>query len=197
MDDKKRCSWAEKDPEYIRYHDEEWGVPLREDRRHFEKLVLEAFQAGLSWITILKKRDNFREAFDNFDFEKVAKYDEEKIQSLMKDAGIVRNERKIRAAVENAKAFQRVREEFGTFDNYIWSFVKGKPKDGKRRSMRDVPVFTPLSDRISKDLKKRGFKFVGKTMMYSYMQSTGMINDHVLGCFRHDEVNELGKFNKE
>lgn len=197
MEDKKRCRWLTKDPDYIFYHDKEWGVPIRDDRRHFEKLILETFQAGLNWLTILKKRENFRKAFDDFDFDKVAEYDEEKIQSLLTDSGIIRNEKKIRAAVNNAKAFQKIREEFGTFNEYIWNFVDGKPKDGKRYSRRNVPIFTPLSNRIAKDLKNRGFSFVGKTMMYAYMQSAGLINDHVLSCFRHDEVNELHDFSKE
>jgi len=170
------------------YHDKEWGVPIHNDRKLFEFLLLEGFQAGLSWRTILYKRQNFRKAFDNFDFNKIANYDKRKINSLMKDAGIIRNQLKINSAVSNAKAFLEVRKEFGTFDKYIWSFVNGKPIKNKFKSLKEIPARTELSDLISIDLKKRGFKFVGSTIIYAHMQATGMVNDHLKSCFRYNEL---------
>lgn len=187
-----RCAWAGNDPLYMAYHDQEWGVPVRDERMLFEFLILETFQAGLSWITILKKRKNFREAFDNFEYEKVAKYDDSKVEALMNNAGIVRNRFKINAAVSNAKAFMEVQKEFGTFEKYIWGFVDGKPIQNQCKTMADVPPNTSLSDKLSKDLKKRGFKFVGSTVVYAHMQATGMVNDHATDCFRYDEVAALG-----
>jgi DNA-3-methyladenine glycosylase I len=171
----------------IKYHDKEWGVPLRNDKKLFEFLLLEGFQAGLSWRTILYKRENFRKAFDNFDFNKVAMYDKRKINSLIKDAGIIRNQLKINSAVNNAKAFIAVRKEFGTFDKYIWGFVDKKPIKNKFKTLKELPARTELSDLISKDLKKRGFNFVGSTIIYAHMQATGMVNDHLITCFRYKE----------
>ena len=183
-----RCPGPLNDALYIKYHDKEWGVPVHNDRKLFEFLLLEGFQAGLSWRTILYKRQNFRKAFDNFDFNKVAKYDKRKINSLMKDAGIIRNKLKIESSVKNAKAFITVRKEFGTFDKYIWSFVNGKPIKNKFKSLKEIPARTELSDLISMDLKKRGFKFVGSTIIYAHMQATGMVNDHLKSCFRYNEL---------
>jgi DNA-3-methyladenine glycosylase I len=183
-----RCAWCGEDPLYVRYHDREWGVPVRSDRKLFEFLVLEGAQAGLSWITVLKKRPAYREAFDRFDFNKVARYNERRIQTLLHNPGIIRNQLKIRSAVANARAFIRVREEFGTFNKYIWSFVDGEPIRNYRRSLDEVPARTDLSDKISKDLKQRGFSFVGSTIIYAHMQATGMVNDHVIDCFRHSEL---------
>ena len=188
MDNKTRCPWPSDDKLMIKYHDKEWGVPLHNDKKLFEFLILEGFQAGLSWRTILHKRENFREAFDNFDFNKVAKYNRRKINSLMKDAGIIRNKLKIEGAVANAKAFIQVRKEFGTFDKYIWGFIDSKPIQNKFKSLKQLPAKTKLSDKISDDLKKRGFKFVGSTIVYAHMQATGMVNDHVVECFRNDEL---------
>jgi DNA-3-methyladenine glycosylase I len=185
-----RCPWAT-DELYIKYHDEEWGVPVHDDRRHFEMLILEGAQAGLSWSTILKKRENYREAFDRFDPEKVAEYGSEKIQELLANSGIVRNRLKVAAAVQNARSFLEAREEFGSFDEYIWKFVDGKPLQNKRRSLRETPARTRESDAMSKDLARRGFKFVGSTICYAYMQAIGMVNDHLVGCFRWKEVNRL------
>lgn len=184
MENKTRCAWCEKDDLYRKYHDEEWGVPVYDDPTLFEFLILETFQAGLSWYTVLAKRDSFRKAFDHFDYYKIANYTEEKIQELMLDAGIIRNQLKIRAAVSNAIAFMKVQEEFGSFSEYIWGFVDGKPIDNKLQSLKDIPATTPLSDAISKDLKKRGFKFVGSTVVYAHMQATGMVNDHVANCWK-------------
>jgi DNA-3-methyladenine glycosylase I len=180
---KIRCSWCEKDDLYRKYHDEEWGIPVYEDAKLFEFLILETFQAGLSWHTILKKRETFRKAFDNFDYQTIANYSEDKLQELMLDAGIIRNQLKIRSAVSNANAFMKVQEEFGSFSKYIWGFVDGTPIDNKRKTLQEVPATTPLSDAISKDLKKRGFKFVGSTIVYAQMQATGMVNDHVADCW--------------
>ncbi|WP_026977164.1 DNA-3-methyladenine glycosylase I [Flavobacterium tegetincola] len=180
---KTRCSWCEKDDLYRKYHDEEWGIPVYDDAKLFEFLILETFQAGLSWHTILKKREHFRSAFNNFDYKIIAHYSEEKIQELMLDAGIIRNQLKIRSAVSNAQAFMKVQEEFGSFSKYIWNFVDGKPIDNKPKIHTDIPATTPLSDTISKDLKKRGFKFVGSTVIYAQMQATGMVNDHVEDCW--------------
>jgi len=169
----------------IKYHDKEWGVPLHNDKKLFEFLILEGFQAGLSWRTILHKRENFRKAFDNFDYNKVAKYNNRKINSLLKDAGIIRNRLKIAGSITNAKEFIKVRKEFGTFDKYIWSFVNGKPIQNNIKSLKELPAKTKLSDQISEDLRKRGFKFVGSTIVYAHMQATGMVNDHVVDCFKH------------
>ena len=184
----KRCSWCGDDPLYVRYHDTEWGVPVYRDRKLFEFLVLEGAQAGLAWITVLRKREAYRRAFDGFDFNKVAAYDEAKIRSLLEDPGIIRNRLKIRSAVSNARAFQEIRREFGTFSRYIWGFIDGVPVQNRRRGMKDLPARTEASDAISKDLKRRGFSFVGSTIVYAHMQATGMVNDHVTGCFRHAEV---------
>ena len=184
MQEPNRCGWCLSSDLYKKYHDDEWGVPVYDDQKLFEFLILETFQAGLSWITILKKRETFQLAFDDFDYLKVAQYSEDKIQELMLDAGIIRNQLKIRAAVSNAVAFMKVQEEFGSFSKYIWKFTDGKPIDNKRKSLKEVPATTPLSDAISKDLKKRGFKFVGSTVVYAHMQATGMVNDHVEDCWR-------------
>lgn len=184
MEDKTRCGWCLSSDLYKTYHDKEWGVPVYDDQKLFEFLILETFQAGLSWITILKKRDNFRLAFDDFDYLKVAQYPEEKIQKLLLDAGIIRNQLKIRAAVSNALAFIKVQEEFGSFSKYIWNFTHGKPINNNRKTLKEVPATSPLSDEISKDLKKRGFKFVGSTVVYAHMQATGMVDDHVEDCWR-------------
>jgi DNA-3-methyladenine glycosylase I len=181
---KTRCSWCEKDDLYRRYHDEEWGIPVYEDAKLFEFLLLETFQAGLSWHTILKKRENFRKAFNNFNYKIIANYSEEKIQELMLDSGIIRNQLKIRYTVSNAQAFMNVQKEFGSFSTYIWRFVDGTPIDKHRQCIADIPATTPLSDTISKDLKKRGFKFVGSTVVYAQMQATGMVNDHVADCWK-------------
>lgn len=180
---KTRCAWCEKDDLYRNYHDNEWGKPVYDDPTLFEFLILETFQAGLSWYTVLAKRENFRKAFDNFDLEKVSKYTEEKIEELCQDVGIIRNRLKIRAAVSNAQAFIKVQEEFSSFSKYIWNFVDDKPIDNKPQTLKHVPATTPLSDAISKDLKKRGFKFVGSTVVYAHMQATGMVNDHIEDCF--------------
>ncbi|HMK61693.1 MAG TPA: DNA-3-methyladenine glycosylase I [Dissulfurispiraceae bacterium] len=193
MKTKQTCPWPVDDPLMLRYHDEEWGEPVHDDRKLFEFLILEGFQAGLSWQTILRKRENFRNAFDRFDFNKIAKYDKRKIDALLKDEGIIRNRLKIQAAVANAAAFLRVRKEFGTFDNYIWSFVAGKPIQNKFKTLDELPAATELSVLISKDLKKKGFKFVGPTIVYAHMQATGMVNDHVTGCFRHKELKRRSK----
>jgi DNA-3-methyladenine glycosylase I len=185
---KTRCAWATSDPRYIEYHDKEWGVPLHNERKLFEMLLLEGAQAGLSWITILRKRENYRKAFDGFDPRKIAKYDRRKIKSLLADEGIVRNKLKIGAAVENAKAFLRVQKEFGSFDKYIWRFVDNVPSKNPRKSLKRIPSLTDESIAMSKDLKQRGFNFVGPTICYAFMQATGMVNDHVTACFRHKEV---------
>jgi DNA-3-methyladenine glycosylase I len=179
-----RCAWASGELS-IRYHDEEWGVPVHDDRRLFEFLILEGAQAGLSWVTILHKRENYRKAFDRFDPECVARYDRRKIQKLLRDPGIVRNQLKVRSAVGNAKAFLQAQKEFGTFDRYLWQFVGGKPRVNSRKSRQQLPASTPESDAMSQDLKQRGFKFVGSTICYAFMQATGMVNDHVVDCFRY------------
>lgn len=185
---KKRCDWVGADPLYIAYHDSEWGVPVYDDATLFEFLILETFQAGLSWITVLRKRENFRKAFDNFDYKKVALYDDKKQVSLLQDAGIIRNKLKIKATISNAIAFMAIQKEFGSFSDYIWGFVNHKPIQNKWKSMKEIPANTPLSELISKDLKKRGFKFVGTTVIYAHMQATGMVNDHTMDCFRYNEV---------
>ena len=185
---KQRCPWPANDKLYVNYHDKEWGVPVHNDRKLFEFLLLEGFQAGLSWRTILYKRQNFRKAFDNFDFNRVAKYNKQKINSLMKNSGIIRNKLKIESVVRNAKAFIKIRNEFGTFDKYIWSFVKYEPIKNNFKSLKELPARTELSDFISKDLKKRGFNFVGSTIVYAHMQATGIVNDHLTSCFRYKEL---------
>lgn len=183
-----RCNWAGSDPLYVSYHDEEWGVPVRDDQLFFEFLILEGMQAGLSWLTILRKRDRFREVFDHFDPVKVAAYDDHKIAELLNDAGIIRNRLKINAAVKNANAYLAVQQEFDSFDAYIWQFVDGKPLKNKFETMQDLPAQTPESEAMSKALKKRGFSFVGPTICYAFMQATGMVNDHIVSCFRYNEV---------
>ena len=185
---KIRCAWCGTDPLYMEYHDTEWGVPVYSDEKLFEFLILETFQAGLSWITILRKRENFRKAFDKFDYKKIACYGENKYNNLLQDAGIIRNKLKIRATISNAQAFMEVQKEFGSFSNYIWGFTNGKPIRNNNKSLMEVPATTELSDLISKDLKKRGFKFVGSTVIYAHMQATGMVNDHTIECFRFREV---------
>jgi DNA-3-methyladenine glycosylase I len=185
---KTRCAWCGEDPLYVAYHDQEWGKPVWEDKTLFEFLILETFQAGLSWITILRKRENFREAFDHFDYKKIAGYDEEKYEALMENPGIIRNRLKIRSAISNAVAFMKIQEEFGSFSDYIWAFVDRKPVVNEWKFMKDLPARTEISDLISKDLKKRGFKFVGSTVVYAHMQATGMVNDHVTDCFRYPEL---------
>jgi DNA-3-methyladenine glycosylase I len=182
--EKIRCAWCEKDDLYRNYHDNEWGTPIYDDETIFEFLVLETFQAGLSWYTILSKRENFRQAFNNFDYNKIARYSESKMRLLEQDSGIIRNKLKIKATVTNAQAFIKIQEEFGSFSKYIWGFVGGKPIDNNPKALKDVPATTPISDALSKDLKKRGFKFVGSTVMYAHMQATGMVNDHVEDCWR-------------
>lgn len=178
----KRCDWVSTDELYINYHDEEWGKPVYDDATIFEFLVLESFQAGLSWITILKKREHFREAFDQFDYNKIAQYTDDKVEELMQNAGIVRNRLKILATINNAKRFQEIQNEFGSFSTYIWSFVGGKPIVNSYQSIQEVPATTEISDALSKDLKKRGFKFLGSTVVYAHMQATGMVNDHIVDC---------------
>lgn len=183
MSDKIRCSWCEKDDLYRNYHDNEWGKPVYDDATIFEFLILETFQAGLSWYTVLAKRENFRKAFDHFDLQKIANYSDEKLNQLEQDSGIIRNKLKIKATVTNAQAFIKVQEEFGSFSKYIWGFVGGKPIDNQPNTLSEVPATTAISDRLSKDLKKRGFKFVGSTVVYAHMQATGMVNDHVANCW--------------
>jgi len=182
-----RCHWAANSLN-IPYHDEEWGVPLHDDRGLFELIILEGAQAGLSWDTILKKRQRYREVFDNFDFEKVARYDKKKVRELLKDAGIVRNRLKIAATISNAQALLKIREEFGSFDKYIWQFAGGKPIQNAWKAHKELPAKTSLSDAMSKDLQKRGFRFVGSTICYAFMQATGMVNDHLVSCFRYPQL---------
>lgn len=184
----KRCPWCEKDEMYIKYHDEEWGVPVHEDNKHFELLILEAAQAGLSWLTILRKRENYRKAYDNFDPIKVAKYDEEKINELINNPGIIRNRRKIEASVNNAQRFLEIQREFGSFSNYLWGFVNNETIKNEWDDISQVPANTNLSSKISKDLKKRGFRFVGSTIIYSYLQAAGLVNDHIKDCFRYNDI---------
>jgi DNA-3-methyladenine glycosylase I len=188
-----RCAWGTEDPLYLEYHDLEWGVPIHVDQKLFEFLVLEGAQAGLSWLTILKKRENFRKAFDHFDVQRIAQYDEKKIQQLLSDEGIIRNRRKIEAFIQNARAFLDVQKEFGSFDAYIWQFVGGKPKQNARKTLKDIPSQTQESVAMSKDLIERGFKFVGSTICYAFMQAVGMVNDHTIECFRQDEINKASK----
>ena len=188
MDTRPRCAWAGTGEFYVAYHDTEWGVPVHDDRLLFEFLVLEGAQAGLSWATILRKRENYRRAFDNFEPRVVAGYDEDKVAALLADAGIVRNRLKINAAIQNAKAYLDIQKEFGSFDAYVWRFVAGKPKKNAWHTMQEIPARTAESDALSKDLLKRGFKFVGSTICYAHMQATGMVNDHTVDCFRYHEV---------
>lgn len=185
---KHKCGWCLGDPLYEAYHDQEWGIPVYDDNTLFEFLILETFQAGLSWITILRKRENFRKAFDNFNYEKIANYNVENIETLLEDAGIIRNKLKIKATITNAQAFMEVQKEFGSFSKYIWDFVDGKPIKNKLKNYKEAPPTTALSDIVSKDLKQRGFKFVGSTVIYAHMQATGMVNDHEMECFRYHEV---------
>lgn len=183
MKDKNRCSWCTTDPLYIEYHDKEWGQPVKDDHKLFEILVLESFQSGLSWITILKKRENFRKAFDGFDFRKIAEYKEEKIEELLQNSGIIRNRLKITASIKNARAFLAIRESHGSFSNYIWEFVKHEPIQNHYTTSAEIPAQTPISQAISKSLKNYGFSFIGPVTCYAFMQATGMVNDHSLDCF--------------
>mgnify|MGYP001403284986 CR=1 FL=1 len=183
-----RCEWCENDPLYTKYHDVEWGVPVYDDSKIFESLILETFQAGLSWITILRKRENFRTAFDNFDYKKIANYSGQTLENLMQNSGIIRNRLKIEAAVKNAQAFINIQEEVGTFSEYLWNFVDGKPIQNNIPSINKIPNYTPLSNKISRSLKSNGFKFVGPKTIYAFMQAIGMTNDHTINCFRYKEV---------
>lgn len=183
-----RCDWAGTDPLYVEYHDKEWGVPVYDDRKLFEFLILEGAQAGLSWITVLRKRENYREAFAEFDPEKVARFNSRKIESLLKNPGIIRNRLKVASAIKNAQAFLKIQEEFGSFSKYQWDFVDQKPIQNQRKTLKDLPARTEISDRFSKDLKKRGFNFVGSTIIYAHMQAIGMVNDHLMTCFRYRQV---------
>ena len=187
----KRCNWAESNELEMKYHDEEWGVPITDDRALFECLILEGAQSGLSWATILAKRDGYRKAFNNFEAKKIAKYTETKIEKLLVDERIVRNKLKIRATVQNAKSFLLIQKEFGSFSHYIWSFVNYKPIDKARKTRKSVPSVSPESEKMSQDLKKRGFKFIGPTTCYAFMQAVGMVNDHVVTCFRYKEVKKV------
>ena len=189
--EKTRCGWAGNDPLYVQYHDEEWGVPIQDDRRWFEKMLLDSAQAGLSWITILRKREAYRQAYDEFDYRAVAQYDQRKIAELMANPGIVRNRRKIEASVCNAQAFLRIQAEFGSFNAYVWRFVGGAPKINAWRSLAELPAQTPESVALSKDLIKRGFAFVGPTICYAFMQAGGMVNDHLIECYRRREIAEI------
>ena len=188
---KKRCEWVGEDPLSLSYHDNEWGVPVHDERKQFEFLTLEGAQAGLSWLTVLKKRENYRKAFDNFDPIKIAAYDERKIKELLSNEGIIRNRLKIESAIQNARAFLAVQEEYGSFDAYLWQFVGGRPKINAWKTMEDIPPKTPESDEMSQALKKRGFKFAGSTICYSHMQAVGMVNDHTVDCFRYKEVMKI------
>lgn len=184
----KRCAWCGSDPLYIEYHDKEWGIPVHDDRKLFEMLILEGAQAGLSWITILRKRENYQKAFENFDARKIAKYDSKKIKQLLQNEGIIRNRLKIEAAIINAKLFTEIQKEYGSFDKYIWKFVNGKPIINQRKSLKEIPTKTKESDAMSKDLQKRGFKFVGSTICYAFMQAVGMVNDHTIDCFLYKNL---------
>jgi DNA-3-methyladenine glycosylase I len=188
---KTRCEWAGNDPLYVAYHDKEWGVPAHDDRTLFEMLILDGAQAGLSWLTILRKRENYREAYDHFDPGKVAEYDEHKVEELLANAGIVRNRRKVEASIRNAKAFLAIQEEFGSFDAYIWQLVGGQTQVNAWKNLAELPAKTPESEAMSKALVKRGFKFVGPTICYAFMQAAGMVNDHVVDCFRYREILNL------
>jgi DNA-3-methyladenine glycosylase I len=184
----RRCGWGESDPMYLRYHDEEWGVPVHNDRRLFEMLTLEGMQAGLSWLIVLRKREEYRKAFDNFDVSRIARYTEKKVQELLLNPGIIRNRLKITAAIDNAKAFLKVQKEFGSFDKFLWSFVGGKPRQNRFKRLKEIPNRTPESEAMSRELKKRGFRFVGSTICYAFMQAVGMVNDHLVSCYRHEEI---------
>ncbi len=186
-----RCEWSGSDPHYISYHDDEWGVPVHDDRLLFEFLILEGAQAGLSWLTILKKRDNYRRAFDGFDIDRIANYEETDLKRLLADAGIVRNRLKLKSAIKNARCVLDIREEYGSLDSYLWRYVDGIPKQNAWKSMADLPAKTELSEVMSKDLKKRGFNFVGPTICYAFMQAVGMVNDHTTNCYRYKEIKEL------
>lgn len=188
--DKTRCEWGTGSAAYIKYHDTEWGVPVHNDRVLFEFLILDGAQAGLSWLTILNKRANYRKAFDNWNVKKIARYDGRKVRQLLANPGIVRNRLKINSAIENARAFIAIQKEFGSFDKYVWQFVGGKPKINAYKSLKEIPAKTPEAEAMSKDLKARGFRFVGPTICYAFMQAAGMVNDHVTSCFRHDQVQE-------
>ena len=184
----KRCDWPGEDELYVRYHDEEWGVPVRDDLVHFEFLILEGAQAGLNWLTILKRRDGYRRVYEGFDPKKVAQFDEQKVQDMLQDTGIIRNKLKVRSSIKNAQVFLKIQEEFGSFDSYIWGFVDNQPVQNNYKSNADIPATSELSDRVSKDLKKRGMSFVGSTIMYAHLQATGIINDHITSCFRHSTL---------
>lgn len=188
MNIKNRCPWCGEDPLYVNYHDQEWGVPLHDDRKLFEFLILEGAQAGLSWFTILKKRENYRRAYAQFDPEKVARFGKKDVARLLNDAGIVRNRLKIESSIQNAQMFLKVQEEFGSFDDYNWQFVDGQPIRNRWKTLKELPARTAISDSFSKDLKQRGFKFVGSTIVYAHMQAVGMVNDHLVDCFRHQKV---------
>ena len=189
---KKRCQWCGTDPDYVAYHDEEWGVPVHDDRRLFEFLVLEGAQAGLSWLTILRKRDNYRKAFHGFDFRRIARYTDADVERLLADPGIVRNRLKVASVITNAQGVLAVRKEFGSLSAYLWGFVDGRPLQNTRRTLADIPARTDISDAMSKALKKRGFKFVGSTICYAFMQAVGMVNDHTAECFRYKAIKKLG-----
>jgi DNA-3-methyladenine glycosylase I len=195
MQGMKRCGWCEGSELYMQYHDTEWGVPVFDDRKHFEFLVLESAQAGLSWITILNKRENYRRAYDGFDPEKIARYSERKKAKLLADPGIVRNRLKIEASINTARRFLETQKEFGSFSSYIWGFTKGRQITGKWKSLEELPARTELSDKVAAEMKKRGFRFLGSILMYSHMQATGIINDHIIGCFRHAEIKRLAREN--
>ena len=184
----RRCGWGESDPLYLRYHDEEWGVPVHNDRRLFEMLILEGTQAGLSWLIVLRKREEYRKAFDNFDACRIARYTEKRVQNLLSNPGIIRNRLKITAAIDYARAFLKVQEEFGSFDKFLWSFVGGKPRQNRFKRLQESPTRTPESDAMSRELKKRGFRFVGSTLCHAFMQAVGMMNDHIVSCYRHKEI---------
>ncbi|MEC8885196.1 MAG: DNA-3-methyladenine glycosylase I [Bacteroidota bacterium] len=188
---KHKCGWCVGDPLYEAYHDQEWGVPVYDDQTIFEFLILETFQAGLSWITILRKRENFREALDDFDYKKIARYSEAKLEALLQNPGIIRNKLKVKATVSNAQAFIKIQEEFGSFSKYLWGFVNHKPVQNSVKNYKEAPATTAISDALSKDLKKHGFKFTGSTVVYAHMQATGMVNDHEVNCFRYAEVSKL------
>lgn len=183
-----RCAWCGNDPLYVQYHDTEWGVPEHRDEKLFEFLLLEGAQAGLSWITVLRKREQYRKVFDQFDYNKIAVYDEKKVAELLQDPGIIRNRLKVASAVSNAQAFQKIQAAYGSFDAYIWRFVDGQPLENSWRSIAEVPAVTPVAEKMSKDLAKHGFRFVGPTICYAYMQAVGMVNDHTTDCFRHQEI---------
>lgn len=189
----KRCDWCGTDPLYVHYHDTEWGVPVHNDRKHFEFLILETMQAGLSWITILRKRENFRHAFAQFNPEKVARFENKEIEWLLQNKGIIRNRLKIESAIKNARAFLKIIEKYGSFDSYIWNFVDGRPIQNAWENIHEIPASTPLSEKISKDLKQHGFSFVGPTIVYAHMQAIGLVNDHIVNCFRYEEIKNLSK----